>query len=184
MKYWARLNNRGNIIIIFTGDQRDGTVEVTEEIYNLWKTTGAKEGWIYNNGAYGPAPKPTPTLQELKALKMGYIKQKFMNAMADGVIDFTIPSSNTQVKVDARRSNTNNDLQNVEGLIEIMQLQNIPQVEYKCYDNNKYVFTLQDLVALKYALMNYGLQMYAKKHALEDMVEQATTSAQLDAIVW
>jgi hypothetical protein len=123
-------------------------------------------------------------LLKFKELKMNEIKQKFMNAMANGVIDFTIPSSGIQVQVDARRSNINNDLQNVEGLIEMMQLQNISEIQYKCYDNNKYTFTLQDMIALKYALMNYGLQLYAKKHMLEDMVKQATTKEELEQIVW
>jgi len=128
--------------------------------------------------------KPEQTLNELKTLKLAYIKQEFNKAIGNGVIDFTIPSSNIQVQVDARRSDINNDLQNVEGLIEIMQIQNIPEIEYKCYDNKKYTFTFNDMIALKYALISYYLQMYAKKHRLEDLVEQAATKEELEQIIW
>lgn len=183
MKYLQLDINGRYITFRDINDYREGCIEVPDDFPeppDIFRYRYENGQWIEIQ-----APERLLTLEETKQIKLQEIQNSFINEMSNGYIDFTIPSSGIQVQVDARRRATNNDLQNVEGLIELITL-NIIQapVLYKCYDNEKYEMTLSDLQALKIALMAKGLQLYAKKHYLEDLVEQATTIEELEQIVW
>lgn len=191
MYFYFRLNKNGKILRVFKEQnelknyEKMGLVKISEGIYNQYMNSENKEKLVFNNGQLIEPTKPQPTLDELKQLKMLEIREQFQKAVKYGVIDFIIPSSGIKVQVDARRNTSNNDLQNVEGLINLIQvgILNSP-ILYKCYDNNKYEMNLQDLIALRYALMGYGLQLYQKKHYLEDLIQNAQTKEELEQIKW
>lgn len=128
--------------------------------------------------------QPQPSIDDYKKYKLNEINGAFVNAMVIGVIDFTIPSSGIVTKIDARRDGVNNDLENVKGLIDYMQVNNLTTIMFRCNDDIEREFTLNDLVELSKALLQYGLGLYQKKHALEDAVKNATTIEEVMAITW
>ena len=80
--------------------------------------------------------------------------------------------------INARRSSTKNDLQNIYSLIDL------GVTEFMDADNIIRSVTANDLQMIKNEMQQYGLSLYQKKWNLQAQVDAATTQAELDAIVW
>lgn len=130
-------------------------------------------------------PPPPPSLDELKQAKRMEVSSIFEYALQTGTA--TVSTSCGDIVVDARRTGVKNDLQNVEGIIYIMQvlgLEICPNGGYKCADDIKHPLTLSDMQAVKLAIIMAGAEAYAKKHMLEARIGDSITAEELEELVW
>lgn len=161
----------------------DTSLDVLEiEELPEWFNDITKKPIVYNNTII-PDPNfvyKTPEeirLENAKTTKFEEIKKAFSNKFLDG----HFYSQALQMEVDYRRGNHNNDLQNVEGLIQIMELTSTNQVIFKGYTEDKLV-TLDQLKQLTIEMKQYGLWLYQRKWQIEDYVQQATKISTIKAI--
>lgn len=112
-----------------------------------------------------------------KEQKLKEVSTKFNETLANGHFF----SQSLQIDVDCRRSDTKNDLQNVQNLIKKMQVDGIQQIYYVGYTETAPV-TFQQLLQLEIEMIDFGLQLYNKKWELESQISNAQSIAELENI--
>lgn len=123
----------------------------------------------------GNNPEPEHTLEELKQLKLQEIKKGFKNEFKVGMIQ-----SSLGFPVDARRWEEKNDLENLQSLIKLNQY----PIYFKDADGNIQELTEENAKTLEQELIQACLNRYQKKWQLEEQINNATTTEELDAIKW
>lgn len=101
------------------------------------------------------------------------IEQGFEHAMAHGILN-----SSLGFAVDARRSGSKNDLQNIEALIDM------GATEIKDANGIMHAVTAENLNMIKSEIQQYAIGLYQKKWRLEAQIEASTTDEELNAIRW
>lgn len=117
----------------------------------------------------------TYLLSKARTSKYNEINSAFDNAMETGHFISTI----INVDIDCRRDSTHNDLQNVQGLIDL----NVPSINYKGVSEEKIV-TLEQLNQMKIEMIEYAFSIYQHKWDKEAEIKVATTFEQIEAIIW
>jgi hypothetical protein len=112
-----------------------------------------------------------------KEQKLKEVSTKFNETLANGHFF----SQSLQIDVDCRRSDTKNDLQNVQNLIKKMQIEGIQQIYYVGHTETVPV-TFQQLLQLEIEMIDFGLQLYNKKWELESQISNAQSIAELENI--
>jgi hypothetical protein len=118
-------------------------------------------------------------LEYNKVLKKAEVKDSFYNMFNEGYT-----SSAVNITVDFRRNLNENDLQNYQGLLQYMKLNNVPEVPVRDYYNAMTTLTIEQLEQLVNELITYGLYLYNKKWQYEADIDACTTQEQLDLIHW
>jgi len=121
-----------------------------------------------------------------KQQKLQEISEKFNIALVNG----HFYSQTLQIEIDCRRSNTKNDLQNVENIIVFLSATSGQGLDvYRGYTNPEtgetqyaYNVTLQQLEQLRLEMIQYGLRLYNRKWQLEDAIANTQSQSELDAI--
>ena len=113
-----------------------------------------------------------------KTQKRSQIKASFEDALQNGVFHSTVLG----IDCDCRRSSTNNDKQNVEGLISYMQRNGLTETQYRGYADTVTV-TPADLTALISEMEDHVLGLYQHKWSLEEAVDTGTP-AEIENITW
>jgi len=122
-----------------------------------------------------------PSIQDLREIKRTEIKASWAQQMRAG----SIQSQALGIEIDARRNDTDNDLQNIEVLIKGMIATNTPTCDYVGKTQVAKNVTVAQLQAASLEMAQYALvQLYEKKHGKDAQIEAATTKADLDKIVW
>ena len=117
----------------------------------------------------------------LKELKLQEIIEAFESDLQYGYFNSTA----LNIDVDCRRAPTQNDKQNVEGLISYMTRNSITDVTYKGYeDQTKAGVTISDLEALVDEMEDHVFLLYNKKWTKEAEVIGATSTGDIEAITW
>jgi len=112
-----------------------------------------------------------------KKQKLQEIIEKFNITLTNGHFF----SQTLQIEIDCRRSDTKNDLQNVQNIIKYLQLTQQNQLDfYRGYTNPetqetqiKVNVTLEQLQQVELEMIAFGLQIYNTKWQLEQLVENA-----------
>jgi len=134
------------------------------------------EAWDYTNDCWGVS------FELMKDKKRRDIKNSFEQQMSkDSFMSETIG-----IEVDCRRNASDNDIQNVQGLID--DYDNLKQEE-KYYvgvnDVTQFPLTLEELIALKIEMSRYGRkELYKKKWMKESEINACNTKEELDSIKW
>jgi hypothetical protein len=132
-----------------------------------------EEGYtVYNNQLLD--------MNGIKAIKQKEINIMFNNASISG----HFISQTIGIDIDCRRTGEKNDVQNVEGLIDIMIAYNKPTEYYKGISETKADVTVEQFQAIKLEMIAYGLALYQKKHEKENLINAATTFEEIKAITW
>ena len=181
----------------------DGTIEQIEttdeenriqkiQAYNLDKQLseqrGIEFGTIYNDADSLPDEDKitlgimTQKEYDAKQKNNKYIEiiGAFENNLSNGVFDSTI----LNMKVDCRRSNTKNDLQNVQGLISYMTRNSISTIDYVGYTEIKTNVTISMLETLVEEMQDYALTLYNKKWQIETLINSCSSKEELETINW
>lgn len=149
----------------YEGDKADHRhIEVPQRPSPLHEWDG--DGWVLN-------------LTEARNQKLAEIKTAFETALQSGKFF----SAALGIEVDCRRSATNNDKQNSEGLLSYMQRNSVSETQYRGYADTVTV-TPADLTSLISEMEDHVLSLYQHKWELEGFVETGTTEEELNAIVW
>lgn len=88
------------------------------------------------------------------------------------------------IDIDCRRTNTKNDLQNVQGLISNMTRKGKGTITYVGKTEIKQNVNKTQLTDLTAEMEDYALALYEKKWTLEAQVNVCTTIQELDNIKW
>jgi hypothetical protein len=118
-------------------------------------------------------------LDSVKATRTKMIQTSFDTAMETS----HFMSTALGIEIDCRRSNTKNDLQNIQSLISKMERESWTSVEYVGYTETK-VATKANLEAMVIEMEDFGLGLYQHKWTLWNTIQAATTLAQVEAVVW
>jgi len=115
-----------------------------------------------------------------KELKYSEISEAYNQEFITGFFQ----SESLGIDIDSRRNATKNDLQNVEVLIQVMELNGITETEYKGYEDQKTIATIQQIKDMRVEMMIHNTDLYGKKEGLENDIASATTIEQVKAIKW
>ena len=125
---------------------------------------------------------PDKTLEELKSGKLADIRSQFEYAIKFGRFMTTSLGENN-FEVDCRRNERDNDLQNIDGMIELVSVGAVPSpILWKGVGETKSL-TLSELQSLKIEMLAYGANVYQKKHILESQIAAATIES-INLISW
>lgn len=125
-------------------------------------------------------PAPVYSLDELKAQKRALISQAFDTAVSQGRFD-----SSLGFPMDARRSATKNDLQNMREVLSLMQDLGLPSVAVTDADDKEQAgITQEQLQALIVEIRNYGMGLFEYKRQLVAQLEAAQTAEEIAAVSW
>ena len=115
-----------------------------------------------------------------KKTKKGIIGQNFKNALQLGHFF----SNTLQIEIDCRRSSENNDLQNLEGLIDIMTIDGVEFYPYFGYTETNSSTTVEMLQLVKIEMKRYFISLYNKKWIKEASITSTNDLDALIDIVW
>lgn len=197
-KYYVEVYN--NYYYCLPYKRRDSAIEINKDEYTFWeknKTNKNLKFDVINRHFY--IEESAQNLDVLKQIKLKEILLSFTQWLKNGHYSFTLESGQI-VTVDGRRFGKDNDLQNVEGILTLIEKINsgeitihpntivvtngvVQGVYYKCYDNSVYFFTVNDMKNLYNYLLFKGIKIYELKHYYESLVSSATTKEELDAII-
>jgi hypothetical protein len=118
-------------------------------------------------------------LEDAQALKVAEISAAFDTDMRTGSV-----MTPEEWSIDARRSDTKNDLQNMDTLYRQMLRNGETEAYVKGADNELHLCTLAQVEALVILLEDAGAARYLKKFSLESQIYAATTVDQLRQVVW
>jgi len=110
--------------------------------------------------------------------------EEISNAYSQEFINGYFHSEALGIDIDYRRNSTKNDLQNVDVLIEWMTDSEIAETEYKGYQDQKTIATLDQIKLMRKEMVGYSIYLYGKKEQLEIAIDEATTAEQLENIKW
>ena len=111
--------------------------------------------------------------QAIKAAKKAEVKQWRTLAMQTGRCDSTFGYD-----IDARRYGEYDDLQNIEGAIEL------GSTVVMDADGNTHPVTAEQLAVIRTQILLYGQRVIYRKWELDTAIDAATTQDELEAIVW
>lgn len=114
-------------------------------------------------------------LENLKAEKLAAISARFAEAEASGSV-----MSSLGFEVDA--NDTAN--RNVEGLIKMLSATGTRETLFCDRSNAMQVVTLEQLGTIQLEIIGHGQQLYARKWALREAVNAATTAEEVNAVQW
>lgn len=112
--------------------------------------------------------------------KKSEIRQAFEN-------DFVIGkfySSTLGITVDCRRSGTKHDLENVRILKSRMERNSITSETYIGHGGQTATVTITDIDNLIVEMEEFGYNLYVKKWAKEEQINNCTTKEEIQAISW
>lgn len=112
-------------------------------------------------------------LADFKVQKLEKINSAFLHFFQDGCIE-----SSLGFTADCRRCNDKNDLQNIQGLIDLYA----QPVPFKSKDGSIHMLTLEQLEILKTEMIQRVQQVYANKWTLEASVEASETIEEIEAV--
>lgn len=118
-------------------------------------------------------------IDKAKSTQIDKIKRCFDGEFIDG----HFPSSTLKIEVDFRRTNTKNDLQNLESVISYMTRYEVAETIYRGYTESVSA-TLDELNLLKSEMEDYGLELYNRKWLKESNIDMAKTIEEVKSIEW
>jgi len=119
------------------------------------------------------------TLDQAKTNKLAEISSAFDNEMRTGTA-----LTKDSWSIDARRSDTKNDLQNMQVLLSTMQRNGDISTMVKGADNMLYSCWVEDIEALIVLLEETATARYNKKFMLESTVAAAQTIEIVESVQW
>lgn len=132
--------------------------------------------YIWNGTTLIPPPDPPePSLAEVKEWQSQLIKSAF-----DSEITTTGTLAITEGVIDSRRT----DLDNLKNLAAYLYGVGATQTQLRLADNSMIVVTLTRLEEIIAELIAHGLALYQLKWAKLELIEAATTAAEVQAVVW
>ena len=161
----------GSEIFYIESSSRQANLDIINSSTGYYK-------YYYENGEI-IEKTPDMDFEIYKNLKYREIRLAFEHEFRNGV--FT--SKVLDIDVDCRRSDTKNDLQNVEILIEYVTRNSLPNVLYVGHKESVNA-TIEKLYTLIEEMQDYGLGLYQKKWALEEEIKNAKTIKELEVIQW
>lgn len=117
--------------------------------------------------------------QEKKDAKLAEIKRQVNTTFETGVCDLSLGWS-----IDCRRSSTQNDITNIEGLVKLSQ-NDADIASVKGADNQFHDVTiaqLRDIVIPE--MYAYGFGIYQRKWLAEEKIKVATTEAEIASVTF
>lgn len=114
-------------------------------------------------------------LDSLKAAKLAEINAAFEEAEKNGHVLLSLG-----FEVDANETAN----RNVEGLIKVLSARGISETYFCDYNNTMQAVTLEQLKTMQLEIIGYGQELYGKKWALRDAVNNATTADEVNAVCW
>ena len=127
----------------------------------------------------GPLPsdalleKPDKPFDIYKNEKYSELNSQFSQAEDSGVID-----SSVGFTIDA----TERSKRDIDGLIDLLEATKTETVSFCAADNTFHEVTLDDLKTMKLEVIKYGQELYQKKWAYREMINNATSKKELDNI--
>lgn len=162
----------------------DGSSYTDQEILDMLNISEIPEGQaiFFHEGSYQLADAVWGfiSLDVLKSEKMTEIKNNFHDSLRNGLFQ----SEALGILVDCRRSDVNNDLQNVEGLIAYMTRTGTETTNYVGREEIKSDVTVAMLNGLVAEMQGYALSIYQKKWSLEETIKNATTHQEVADVNW
>jgi hypothetical protein len=122
----------------------------------------------------------SPNIQEEKEKKYSKIKYARDIALISENANYTTIGLTNNITVNARRT----DLDNAKNLLDIMVITGASGIPFICFDNSIAYLTTNDLRQLILELQLYGAYIYQKKTTLDAQIDAATTTEEVQAIVW
>ena len=123
--------------------------------------------------------KAQQKLEGIINMKLGEISSIFENEMMNGVVDTGLGWN-----IDARRSGTKNDLQNMETLEIVMIANSQTETTIKDADGNLQLTTITELNTIIQTMRFAALTRYTKKFDLEAQILASTTIEDVENITW
>ena len=160
------------------------TVKNTEATINVfYDDPYEREGFVCPfkkvNSKIGAVQTKDNNLEMAKEFQLTEITSGFNKEFVSG----HFPSTSIGIEVDFRRTDTKNDLQNLESVISYMERYNVSTTEYKGYTESVTV-SLSQLKGLKAEMEDYGLELYNRKWLKESNIGNASTIAEVKSIEW
>ena len=118
-------------------------------------------------------------IDEYRKIKYREIRGEFDNDIEHG----SFFSEVLQIPVSCRRGGMNNDKQNVEGLIRIMEDNNIQEMDY-VGDGEYTTANVSQLKELIKEMEYYVFDLYHKRWNIKAVLNTLTTVEEIDAIIW
>jgi len=118
----------------------------------------------------------------LRKEKKNEIKTFFEEELKEG----SFFSTALQLEVDCRRNERDNDKQNVEGLIAIMERNEMPSIYYEGKNNTALNITVAQLKELVSEMEYHVFELYTKYHALKKQINETPEGNEelLNLIKW
>lgn len=118
-------------------------------------------------------------IENQRVIKKEEIKNSFINSFYLGM------ESSIGMKVDCRRDENSNDLQNFESLLKFMKNNDVTTTQIKLWDNSTSRLIIQsELEIIINEIISHVIQLYNKKWQLETLIESATTIDEIKEIKW
>lgn len=190
IKRYIKTDNKKIIDIFHEGQEEkfDGS-----EIY--LDTVEAPSVWINGKGLFDEAGKPIFKLKnngEIEEISndedvLEYWKKRkdkeIRDAFEEEFVSGAFRSAVLGIIVDARRSDTRNDIQNVRELINQMQADGISSISYTG-KNEDAPATIAYLEHLALEMVRRTNSLYQRKKAKQTAIKAATTKQQVKEIKW
>lgn len=169
---YLKVADNGAVVSFYT-DVEPGTIEVDDAVLSIHQ---ANPSYIWDGTTLVPPPAPPePSLAEVKEWQSQLIKQAF-----DAEITTTGTLTITEGVIDSRRT----DLDNLKNLAAYLYGMNATQTQLRLADNSMIVVTLTRLEEIIAELIGHGLALYQLKWVKLELIEAATTVAEVQAVVW
>ena len=128
-----------------------------------------------------PASPPAPTLAQAQATQTTVIMSAWRQALAAGSFtSVTIPG----FIVNCRRSSAYNDLQDIQGLIVLIQAGSIPAPYSYMGASAFQSCTLAQLQGIANEMLNYGAQLFNRQHVALIAISTAADVPTVQAVVF
>lgn len=128
----------------------------------------------------GNVPDPEYSFDDIKSAKKRAISRSFDDAMASGSV-VTVRS----IRMDARRSASKNDLQNMEALSKFMFANSMATTAIIDATNTEHSdITISEIDQIAADIRAFGIMLFAKKSGINKIIDAATTTAEIEAITW
>ncbi|MGG7074656.1 DUF4376 domain-containing protein, partial [Campylobacter sp. 9BO] len=117
-----------------------------------------------------------PSLTELKQAKLDEILTVFNRNLEN--LDGGLSIKPLGIVVDCGRIHA----ENISSMITLLSNTNQNEITFRLYDNTSRQTTLDELKAIQTAIISKGFELYEKKWALEQALNEATSKEQIEAI--
>jgi hypothetical protein len=103
---------------------------------------------------------------------------------SEGCLTTILDTNGNRIRMDARRGNVYNDVQNYQLGIEYMVRKNITSIPYRDFYNNYHMFNVEQATQVYNEVVDYDFETLQKKWNKELEIDQCTTIVDVLNVDW